>query len=127
MLLAALLDAGAPLAPIEQAVAAVVGSPVAIGTSTVSRGGHRALVLELPPGLERPTTRGPNDLIAAVEAASIPEGARARATAVLRRLGEAESRVHGVAIDRLQLEELGADDTLVDVVGIAAALNAMGV
>ncbi|OGO57461.1 MAG: hypothetical protein A2V84_12045, partial [Chloroflexi bacterium RBG_16_70_13] len=47
--------------------------------------------------------------------------------AVLSRLGDAEARVHGVPVAEVQLEELGADDTLVDVVGVAAALDALDV
>ena len=52
---------------------------------------------------------------------------RTRALAVLERLLEAEARVHGLPLEELELEELGEDDTLLDVVGIAAALEALGV
>jgi uncharacterized protein (DUF111 family) len=127
MLLAALLDAGAPREPVEEAIAAVLGYAVGLRTSAVTRGGLRALALQVPPEVEQPKARGPMDLIAAIEAAVVPEGVRNRATATLNRLGEAEARVHGVAIDHLRLEELGADDTLLDIVGIAAALDALGV
>ena len=40
---------------------------------------------------------------------------------------EAEAKVHGRALDELELEELGEDDTLFDVVGVAAALESLGV
>jgi hypothetical protein len=123
MLLAALLDAGAPAAPVEEAVSAVLGRRIAIGTAEVTRAGLRALALRLPSGLdETRARRGPLDLIAAVERAGLPAGVRARASAVLARLGEAEARVHGVTLEEVRLEELGADDTLADVVGISAAL-----
>ena len=49
------------------------------------------------------------------------------ASAVLTRLGEAEARVHGVPLEEVRLEELGADDTLVDVVGVSAALAELDV
>jgi pyridinium-3,5-bisthiocarboxylic acid mononucleotide nickel chelatase len=128
MLLAALLDAGAPVGPIQEAVAAVLGRTVEIGTAEVTRAGLRALALRLPPGLEEtPAERGPLDLLAAVERAGLAEGLRARASAVLVRLGDAEARVHGVDVEQVRLEELGADDTLVDVVGISAALEALDV
>jgi uncharacterized protein (TIGR00299 family) protein len=128
MLLAALLDAGAPAGPIQGAVSAALGRPIEIGTSEVTRAGLRGLALRLPPGLEGVSAeRSPLDLLAAVERASLAEGVRARASAVLARLGEAEARVHGVAVDQVRLEELGADDTLVDVVGISAALEGLDV
>jgi uncharacterized protein (TIGR00299 family) protein len=46
---------------------------------------------------------------------------------VLDRLGEAEARVHGTDPDAVALHALGDDDTLLDVVGVAAALEAGGV
>jgi len=127
MLLAALLDAGAPPDPVADAVSAVLGRRIEPGTTEVVRGSLRALALRLPEGLDSPMHRGPLDLVAEVERAPLAEGVRARATAVLSRLGEAEARVHGVSLAELLLDELGADDTLVDVVGIAAALDALDV
>jgi pyridinium-3,5-bisthiocarboxylic acid mononucleotide nickel chelatase len=128
MLLAAFLDAGASIEPIQDAVSAVLGRPIEIGTAEVLRGGLRALALRLPSGLEQVSAdRSPLDLLAAVERAKVADGVRLRASAVLVHLGEAEARVHGVPLDRVRLEELGADDTLVDVVGISAALEALDV
>jgi uncharacterized protein (TIGR00299 family) protein len=52
---------------------------------------------------------------------------RQRAMAMVDALGEAEARVHGRSPDQLELHELGDDDTLLDVVGVAAALEALAV
>ena len=46
---------------------------------------------------------------------------------MLERLGDAEARVHGVEASAVVLHELGDDDTLLDVVGVAAALDALNV
>ena len=129
MLLAALLDAGAPPEPIADAVANVLGRRIEIGTRVATRRGLRALELVLPEGLERAPDLpvGPRDLVERVEGAILPAGVRQRAVAVLTRLGEAESRVHGVPFDQVHLEELGSDDTLVDVVGVSSALDALEV
>jgi len=128
MLLAALLDAGAPLGPVEDAVSAVVGRPVRLSTGEVRRRGIRALRLALPPDLAAPgRRRRPLELIEAVERAGLEPGVRDRATSVLRRLIEAESRVHGLPAEALELDELALEDTLLDVVGIARALASLGV
>lgn len=128
MLLAGLVDAGAPAARIHDAVSAVLGRRVELETVDVTRGGLRALLLRLPAGLDTTRERrGPLDLVAAVERAGLAESVRERATAVLSRLGHAEARVHGVPVEEVRLDELGADDTLVDVVGISAALDALDV
>jgi uncharacterized protein (TIGR00299 family) protein len=127
MLLAALLDAGAPPDPVTQAVSSVLGRAVEPGTVEVRRGGLRALALRLPVDAGAPARRGPLELVAAVEGAGLEPMVRDRAVRVLRRLGEAEARVHGVPLEELELGELGADDTLVDVVGFAAATHALGI
>jgi uncharacterized protein (TIGR00299 family) protein len=129
MLLAALLDAGAPRGPVVEAVSSVLERRVDLTTIEVRRGGLRALGLNVPEevGDARASRRGPLELIAAVERARLEPGVRTRATSVLARLGDAEARVHGVALEALELDELGDDDTLVDVVGVAAALESLGV
>ena len=68
-----------------------------------------------------------DQLVAAVRAARLPEPIKARALSVLARIGEAEAAVHGVGTEDLVLQELGDDDTLLDVVGVAAALDALGI
>lgn len=129
MLLAALLDAGAPRGPVVEAVSSVLERRVDPTTTEVRRGGLRALALNVSDevGRARAARRGPLELIAAVERAPLEPGVRARAVSVLARLGDAEARVHGVSLEDLELDELGDDDTLVDVVGVAAALESLGV
>lgn len=129
MLLAALLDAGAPPEGVADAVSSVLGRRIEIETRTATRRGLRGLELILPEGLDHAPARslGPRDLVDRVERAGLPGGIRDRALAVLSRLGDAEARVHGVPVEAVRLEELGADDTLVDVVGVAAALDALDV
>jgi uncharacterized protein (TIGR00299 family) protein len=46
---------------------------------------------------------------------------------VLDRLIAAEASVHGVALEEVVLHELGGDDTLIDVCGVVALLDALGV
>lgn len=126
MLLAALLDAGASRGAVVEAVSSVLGRPIELEVREVHRGGLRALaVVPLDPAST--LHHRPLELMAAVERSSLPPGVRERATAVLARLLSAEARVHGRALEELELEELGDDDTLLDVVGVAAALVSLGI
>ena len=126
MLLAALLDAGAARDQVSDAVSAVLGRRVECVTAEVHRRGLRALALSAPGDLSAERRR-PRELLDAVDRAALEDEVAARATAVLQRLFEAESKVHGREIAELELEELGEDDTLLDVVGVAAALASLGV
>jgi uncharacterized protein (TIGR00299 family) protein len=126
MLLAALLDAGASRDEVSDAVSAVLGRRVACVTAEVRRRGLRALALSGPGDLPSERRR-PRELLDAVERAALGDEVRARATSVLRRLFDAEAKVHGRELADLELEELGEDDTLLDVVGVAAALDSLGV
>ncbi|GIV01138.1 MAG: UPF0272 protein Cgl2470/cg2715 [Actinomycetota bacterium] len=124
MLLAALLDAGAPREPVAAAISAALGRAVELEVSEVRRGGLRAFAVR---GVAPSARRRPSELLAAVRGADLAEDARSRALSVLERLLAAEARVHGLPLEELELEELGEDDTLFDVVGIAAALEALGI
>jgi pyridinium-3,5-bisthiocarboxylic acid mononucleotide nickel chelatase len=126
MLLAALLDAGASRTLVSESVSSVLGRRVECATEEVRRCGLRALALALPSDLSG-ARRRPHELIEAVERALLDDGVRTRALAVLTRLFEAEATIHGVGVEALELEELGEDDTLLDVVGIAAAFGSLGV
>ena len=62
-----------------------------------------------------------------VGAADLPAEVRARSLHALRRLATVEAGLHGVGLEEVHFHELGAVDTLVDVVGAFALVHALGV
>jgi hypothetical protein len=67
------------------------------------------------------------DIVALLERSTLPEGVRARATAVFETLGRAEGRVHGVPLESVHFHEVGAVDSIVDIVGGCLALHLLGI
>src|SRR5262249_44327925 len=53
--------------------------------------------------------------------------AKSNASTVFQRLGEAEAKVHGVDIERVHFHEVGAGDSICDIVGAAAAFDLLGI
>lgn len=125
MLLAALLDLGAPLEDVNAAVASTGLTGWEIRVSEVQRQGLRARRAEVVV-TDTATSRAAGQLLALAARAQPPEVA-AVAVAAVRALAEVEAHVHGVAVDEVHLHELGGTDTIVDTVGVAAALHALGV
>lgn len=127
MLLGALLDAGADLAAVQAAVEAVVADSVVVRVAEVTRAGLRATQAEVELVVADPPHRTWGTVAGMLEAADLPEPVRERALAVFRRLAEAEARVHGIPADQVHFHEVGALDSIADVVGVCAALGDLGV
>ncbi len=67
------------------------------------------------------------DIRTMIEGAALPTPVAKRAVAVFRRLAEAEGLVHGRPADEVTFHEVGAVDSIVDIVGAVAGLHLLGV
>ncbi len=125
MLLGALVDAGCPLATIQQGLGDL---PVVLTAERVTRGGLRGTLVcvEASPAHHPHAFRSYQDLAGMMNTLAMPEARRAQAERVLRRLAEAEARVHGIPVQQVHFHELGGLDTIADIVGTLAGLEALG-
>jgi hypothetical protein len=67
------------------------------------------------------------EVVGIVEAMDLPPGVESDAVATFRRLGEAESSVHDTDLESTTFHEVGADDAIADVVGVALLLDEVDV
>lgn len=125
MLLGALVDAGVPLATLEEAVAGLGVGGWDLAAEDTTRGGLGATLVRVH-APEDGVVRTWSHVRELVEAASLDPPVRARALATFRRLAEAEARVHRTEPERVHFHEVGALDAIVDVVGVCAGFAALG-
>jgi pyridinium-3,5-bisthiocarboxylic acid mononucleotide nickel chelatase len=127
MLLGALIDAGVPLETLQDAVELVIPETVRLVARPVIRAGMRGMhvVVEL---LRSDQPRRDWAGIDALITQSRLEPRTAQwARATFRRIAEAEARAHGVSLDEVQFHEIGAWDSIADIVGVCAGLAYLGV
>lgn len=169
MILAALVDLGAPLEKITRALASLVPEGNDVRCFPVNRGGMRALRFEALP--EKPDLRAllagapahahphphhphphadaPNappsppggagddpghaahhrsyaSIHRMLESSHLPAAEAKLAIKIFRLLAEAEGKVHGVPPETVKFHEVGAVDSIIDIVGIAVALHHLG-
>lgn len=78
-------------------------------------------------GGHRHEHRGMAEIGAIIDAADMTDRAKEIARAVFAVIAEAEARAHGVPVDRVHFHEVGAVDSIADIVAIAAALDSLDV
>ena len=127
MALGALLDAGLSLEVLVDALSRMGVSGVSIESEQSQRGGLTGTFALVNLDADAERTRSFDDFIEVVESSTLSERVKERSVAVFRRMAEAEARVHRSSVEDVHLHELGTLDTLVDVVGAAAGLEALGV
>jgi uncharacterized protein (TIGR00299 family) protein len=126
MLLGALLSAGWPLDELNTTVDTLGLDDVRVEAKLVLKHGVAATQVHIVAPAAQPL-RHPADLNRIIDAANLPPAVKAQAQAAINRLAQAEAHVHGTIVEEVHFHEIGAVDTLVDVVGAVAGFHALDV
>ena len=126
MLLAALIDAGADLAAINRELAKIGLDGARVDAEVVYRAGLRGMAVAVPEEVD-PPHRHWSDIRAMIAGAGFAPRVESRALAVFQAIAEAEAFVHGETVDAVHFHEVGALDSIVDICGIAIALDLLGI
>jgi len=120
MVTGALLDCGADCDVVVRAMMAVVAEP---SITQVTRAGIRALKIDTR---ATPARRTLDDVLKRLDEAAlhVPEPALAMARRVFGRINAAEEEVHG---SHVHFHEVGADDSIADIIGACTALYTLGI
>lgn len=71
--------------------------------------------------------RGMKEILAILEQADLSEGARRLAVKIFTILGEAEAKAHGKTLDQVHFHEVGAIDSIIDIVSVAVCFDNLGI
>lgn len=148
MWVGAMLDAGAALDPLVEAVAALQLPGVSIRAEEVLRASLRgvkfhvdvgaapgtfvAMSPQAHAGAKLPSASGHvhrrlSDIRRIVEGAALPDPVRDRCVSVYRRIAEVEAAAHGMSVEDVHFHEVGAEDTIVDVVCACHCVHQLGI
>lgn len=126
MLLGALLDAGLSFEALEEDISRLrLGEVKMTCVRQVRRGIAGCKFDVVDESHDRPA-RNLSAIRAILEASDLPPEVLARSLHVFEHLARAEARVHGVTVDQVHFHEVGAVDSLVDIVGFCAGVQRLG-
>ncbi len=126
MFLAALLDLGYPLEILEDELAKLQLTGYSLATCHEKAQGIAAIKLTV--------TAEPQNILRTLPQirqclfdSSLSAGITEKADAVFTRLARAEATVHNIDMDKVHFHEVGALDTIIDIVGVIAGLHYLGI
>jgi len=126
MIVGALLDAGCDRADLSAALRGLSASGYELRAEQAVRGGIRGVKFSVDVEANQPR-RDLGDILAMIESANLPGRSADSAARIFTRLAQAEAKVHGVGVEQVHFHEVGATDSIVDIVGACAALELLGV
>lgn len=125
MMLGALVDLGVPWEEIDRALRTLDLPHWTAEVQEVRRGGFRAKQLIISAPVEN-RCRHLSDIARLIEQSGLTSRQKELALAIFRRLAEAEAFVHGTTPDGVHFHEVGAIDSIVDIVGTAVGWDLLG-
>ncbi len=125
MIAAAMLDAGLDEAFLVGQLASLDIKGLDIKISQTKRCGITAVRFE-PSGSDR-KQRNLADIAKLINNSKIAASAKQRAIEIFQSLARVEGRIHGKGADEVQFHEIGAVDSIVDIVSACIGLEALGI
>ena len=130
MTLGALIDAGLPLGELKRALGSLAVDGYDISTKRVLRAGVSATQFVVHEHQHDHDHHHPHRHLAAIfkliDGSALSPAGRDRAKQLFQRLAEAEASIHQMPIEKVHLHEVGALDSIIDIVGAVFGLEWFG-
>ena len=122
MMVAALLDLGFSFEELQEKLALLPLKGFRLSVQKCSRSGIQALKFDVHTGHEH-AHRSFSDIRAMIESSGLSLWVREKSVEAFRRLAEAEGKVHGQPPEKVHFHEVGAVDSIIDIVGTMIAME----
>ena len=127
MFLGALVDAGLPVETLRANLNLLaLPESLEIRVETVHKGPMRATQVDVLTG-ESHHHRHLSDVAALIDGSQLSEKVKHTSLAIFQVVAEAEARVHGSTLEEVHFHEVGALDSIADIVGTAVGLEFLGI
>jgi pyridinium-3,5-bisthiocarboxylic acid mononucleotide nickel chelatase len=128
MTVGAFLDLGVPLAALDEALALlpIPRDTWTLAATPVTRRGITGTKFTATIRQEQ-HHRHYGDIAAMIDTSALPAQVRATAGRIFHRLATAEAKVHGVQLDHVHFHEVGALDSIIDIVATAVCFHHLGI
>jgi uncharacterized protein (TIGR00299 family) protein len=141
MILGALIDLGVPFDALRQALGSLAVDGYTVSADRTVKGGinsvkfrvHEHAAVGAAPGPSVPGPAAPahrhyhlKHIRGAIDRSALSDAGKARANALFMRLAEAEAAIHDMPLEKVHLHEVGAIDSIIDIVGAVFALEWIG-
>src|SRR6202049_4381127 len=125
MTLGALLDAGVPLEQLRDELNGLDVPGWELTVEKVWKNGMAATYARVRTE-DTSTHRSLRVILEILEESKLSAAVKERASAIFRKLGEAEATVHDVPLEKIHFHEVGAVDSIVDIVGACVGFAGLG-
>src|SRR5882757_6805795 len=125
MTLGALVDAGCSLELLRSGLQGLQVPGWTIAAEKVWKNGMSATFVRVTTE-DQSKHRSLSTILEILGKSNLSESVRTNASAIFRKLGEAEASVHDVTLEKIHFHEVGAVDAIVDIVGACIGFEALG-
>lgn len=123
MFLAALLDCGLPRTVLRQKLSTLSLDPYTLSIKSVQRMNLTGCQIKIRPGTHKHSHRGLKEIKRIITKSQLPTPVKELSLSAFERLANVESKIHRKKISDIHFHEVGALDSIIDIVGTAIGID----
>ncbi|HEY6329590.1 MAG TPA: nickel pincer cofactor biosynthesis protein LarC [Blastocatellia bacterium] len=127
MIVGAMLDLGLDFEELNAGISQLNLDGYRLSARKLTKSGISATKFEVELELKRQPHRGFHDIKHLVEQSGLNEAVKNVSIRVFQRLAEAEAEAHGKSIEEIHFHEVGAVDSIIDIVGASIGFGSLGI